>query len=174
LTGRAGVGKSSVILRVVNSLRGDGYKLGGMVSREVREKGVRVGFRVEDIQSDKWGWLAQVDRSAGPRVGKYRVDLKGLEIVGVKGILRAVEESDVIVVDEIGPMELFSSGFKDAVKRGISSGKPMLGTVHFRSRDPLIRTIKSHGASEIIEVTLNNRDRVHSKVASKIMKVLDV
>jgi nucleoside-triphosphatase len=158
----------------VNSLRKDGYELGGMVSSEVREGGARVGFRVEDIQSDKWGWLARVDRYTGPRVGRYRVDLKELESVGVEAILRAIKESDVIVIDEIGPMELYSHGFKEAVKQGLTCGKPMLGTVHYRSMDPLIRTIKTHEASEVIEVTLHNRDRIHHKVASEIRKVLKV
>jgi nucleoside-triphosphatase len=89
-----------------------------MFSREVREGDSRVGFEVVDVANAKVGWLAHVNQQGGPQVGKYHVNLGDLEAVGVKAIAEATEKQDVVVVDEVGPMELFSEKFKQATREG--------------------------------------------------------
>ena len=98
-----------------------------MISRELREHGVRVGFEIVDVTTGQKGWLAHVNQPIGPSISKYRVNMNDLNRIGAAAILKAVEEADVIVVDEIGPMELFSTPFKEAVRRGMESEKPMIG-----------------------------------------------
>ncbi len=131
-----------------------------MVSREIRSKGIRVGFEVIDITTGEVGVLAHVEQCEGPKVGKYRVNLRDLARVGVNAIIRAINESDVIVIDEVGPMELLSREFKDAVMKAVDSGKLVLGTVHFKARDPLITLLKGRSDASILEVTVQNRDQV--------------
>ncbi|MEA2089738.1 MAG: NTPase [Thermoproteota archaeon] len=174
ITGRPGIGKTTVLLRVVGVLKIKGYRIGGMVSREVRERGSRVGFELVDVYTKRKGWLAHVNRSIGPKVGKYRVNLEDLEKVGVKAILHAVKNVDVVVVDEIGPMELHSSPFKKAVIQAFESGKPLLGTIHRYARDPLIHTIRTREDTEILEVTYENREKLHKTVIDKILKCLQM
>ena len=172
LTGRPGVGKTSVLLRAINSLKAKEYTIGGMISREFRDHGVRVGFEIVDIKTGKKGWLAHVNQPNGPRVGKYRVNLHDLKTIGVYSILKAVEESDVVVVDEIGPMELFSCDFKEAVIRSIESKKPLIGTIHYRAHNPLINTIKADEDAEILEVTQNNRECLHSVLIDRVLQFI--
>ena len=52
LTGTPGVGKTVVLTKVVNILKEKGYSVGGMISREVREGRVRVGFEMLDLTSE--------------------------------------------------------------------------------------------------------------------------
>ncbi len=172
VTGRPGVGKTSVLLRAVDILKAKGCKIGGIISREVREHGVRVGFEIVDIETGMKGWLAHVNQPIGPRVGKYRVNLGGLQTIGVDSILTAVEEADIIVIDEIGPMELFSTRFKKAVMKGMKSKKPVIGTIHSRARDPLIEAIKAEEDAEIVEVTPNNRTHLHTVLVSRVLQFL--
>ena len=73
ITGPPGVGKTTVLTKTVNLLKERGFSVGGMLSREVRENGVRVGFEILDLGSQQHGWLAHVNQQSGPRVGKYRV-----------------------------------------------------------------------------------------------------
>lgn len=173
LTGRPGVGKTSVILGIIEIIKGRGCRVGGMVSQETRVGGSRVGFEVCNIRTGETGCLAHVNQLEGPRVSRYRVDLIGLNSVGVEAIMDAIESSDVIVIDEIGPMELHSSAFKEAVVKGMESHKPVLGTVHYRAMDPLIRMIRGHEGAEIIEVTEENRDRLPNDVSKRILELLD-
>lgn len=108
LTGSPGVGKTTVLLKTVEALKAKGYNVGGMISREARVGGTRVGFEILDLTSSKHGWLAHVNQKSGPQVGKYRVNLEDLDEIGAEAIKKAVENFDVVAVDEIGPMELFS------------------------------------------------------------------
>ena len=172
LTGRPGVGKTSVLLRAVDILKAKGYKIGGMISREVRESGVRVGFEIVDFGTERKGWLAHVNQPTGPRVSKYRVNLTDLNTIGATSILNAVKDDDIIVVDEIGPMELFSSDFKEAVIKAVESRKIMIGTIHYWARDPLINTIKAQKDAEILEVTPENREHLHTVLVGRVLQFM--
>jgi len=174
ITGRPGIGKTSVLLMAVDALKARGYKVNGMVSREVRESGVRVGFEISDLETGRRGWLAHVNQPTGPQVGKYRVNLNDINVVGASSILNAVADADVVVVDEIGPMELFSPAFKEAVAQAIRSEKPVLGTIHHRAKDPLITTIRAREDAEILEVTYENRGELHNFIVSRIEECLRV
>jgi nucleoside-triphosphatase len=172
VTGRPGIGKTTILLRVVGALKIKGYWIGGMISREVREHGSRVGFEIFDISTKRKGWLAHVNQPIPPRVGKYGVNLEDLEKIGVKAILHAIENADVVVVDEIGPMELYSTPFKKAIVQAFESSKPLFGTIHHNARDPLIHAIKTREDAEIVGATYENRKEIHKEILDKILKCL--
>jgi nucleoside-triphosphatase len=86
--------------------------------------------------------------------------------------LKAVKECDVIAVDEIGPMELFSEKFRKAVKEAVESGKLMVGVVHWKARDKIIDNVKKRQDTEIFTVTFENRDKLHVTVVGQILEGL--
>jgi len=172
LTGSPGVGKTTVLLTVVEALKAKGYSVGGMLSREIRSCGARVGFEILDLSSGRHGWLAHVDQKSGPQVGKYRVNLEDLNGIGAEAIVRAVENFDVVAIDEIGPMELFSEKFKEAVKRAVKSGKPVVGVVHWKAQDKLIDEVKARDDTEVIVVLVENRAELHKIVLERAVKSL--
>ena len=172
ITGSPGIGKTTVLLRTVENLEKDGGKIGGMISREVREEGNRVGFEILDFETKKRGWLARVNQPSGPQVGKYRVNLNDLEAVGAGAIRNAVARAQVIIIDEVGPMELHSLAFKEAVVQALGSDKPVLGVVHQRARDPLIDLIRRRTDAEISEVTCANRENAHKLLIDKVNQLL--
>ena len=140
-----------------------------MVSREVREGGVRVGFEILDLTSGKHGWLAHVNQQSGPQVGKYHVNLQDLDGVGAKAITQAIENCAVIAIDEVGPMELYSQRFKQAVAQALESRKLVLAVVHAKAQDPLITEAKQRADAEIFTVTLTNRDSVAEELKKKVI-----
>jgi nucleoside-triphosphatase len=170
LTGRPGVGKTTVLVRAIENLRGEGLKIGGFISREVREVGSRVGFKLIDLESGREGWLAHVRQPSGPRVGKYRVCMRDLEMVGVDAVRRALRGADVVVIDEVGPMELHSRLFREAVLAALNSDRIILGTIHYRVRGPFIDGIRRRGDTEIIEVTPRNREELPEAIYNGIMR----
>jgi len=135
---------------------------------------VRVGFEILDLGSGRRGWLAHVNQKVGPRVGRYRVNLKDLDDIGANAIVDAVENFDVVAIDEIGPMELFSERFRDAVKRAVECGKVVVGVVHWKVRDRLIEEVKNREDTEIIVVTYENRDNLHEAIIVKAVKFLEL
>jgi nucleoside-triphosphatase len=172
LTGVPGVGKTTVLLKTVEALKARGYSVGGMISREVRSCGVRVGFEILDLGSGRRGWLAHINQKIGPQVGKYRVNIEDLNSVGVEAILKAIEDHDVVAIDEIGPMELFSEKFREAVKKAIECGKLVVGVVHWKARDKLIEEVKKREDTEIITVTYENRNKLHQAITENFMEIL--
>ena len=125
LTGRPGTGKTSLIKQVVAQMKGEA---GGFYTEEIRTQGVREGFRLVTLDGQEV-ILAHVNIHSPYRVSKYGVDIDGLERVGVPALYKAAQQCDLVVVDEIGKMELFSANFRGAVSQMIDSGKRVLGTV---------------------------------------------
>jgi nucleoside-triphosphatase len=165
LTGNPGVGKTTVLAKTVDAVKMRGFSVGGMISREVREGGRRVGFEILDLGSGRRGWLAHVNQRAGPQVGKYRVNIEDLDSIGAKAIAGAMEKRGVIVIDEVGPMELFSEKFKEATRKALESRKPVLAVVHWKARDRLVREAKNREDAEMFTVTRENRDKLPETVA---------
>jgi nucleoside-triphosphatase len=172
LTGSPGVGKTTVLLRAVESLKSKGYSVGGMVGREVRSCGTRVGFEILDLSNDRRGWLAHVNQKSGPQVGRYRVNLEDLDGIGVEAILKAVENFRVVAIDEVGPMELFSEKFRKAVERAVESRKLVVGVIHWKGRNILIDEVKKREDTELITVTSENRDGLHKTIVEKAVDFL--
>jgi nucleoside-triphosphatase len=159
-------------MKTVNVLKQGGCKVGGMISREVRESGIRIGFEILDLNSSKRGWLAHVNQAIGPQVGKYRVNVTDLNNIGVEAIIYAVENCDVVAIDEVGPMELFSEKFRDAVRRALESPKLVMAVVHWKAQDRLINDAKNMEDTEIITVTSENREHLSEILARKAVEAL--
>lgn len=173
ITGPPRTGKTTVLTKTVEELKRRGYKLGGMTSQEIREMGIRNGFEIRDISSGRVGWLAHVHQPVGPKIGKYKVNLDGLHSIGVAAILSATENAQIVVIDEIGPMELLSAEFQAAVQKAADSPKPILCTIHYRASNHLVRQLKSREDAEIIEVAQENRDRLPSLIVHKTTSLLE-
>jgi len=172
LTGAPGIGKTTVLIKTVEALKAKGVNVGGMISREVREGNVRVGFEIIDLTNNKQGCLANVKQKDGPQIGKYHVNLEDLEDIGVTAITEAVEKCAVVAIDEIGPMELFSEKFKEAVKKALASSKVVLAVVHAKARDPLIYEAKQRDDAEIFTVTLDNRDSLTKELKKRTLEII--
>lgn len=159
LTGKPGTGKTALIKEALarTPVRGSGF-----YTEEIRAGGTRQGFKIVTLQGQE-ATLAHVGLSGPYRVSKYGVDTDSLNRVGVSALRRALEESDVIVVDEIGKMELLSARFREAVAQAVNSGKKVLGTVMLNPH-PFADEIKRHPEVETVLVTRDNRADVMRKV----------
>ena len=169
ITGPPRTGKTTALLKAAERLQAQGYIVGGMISQELRERDNRVGFEIRDYASGSKGWLAHAYQPTGPRIGKYRVNIDSLNSIGVTAILKALEKADITLIDEIGPMELCSEAFIEAVERAVSSSKTILATIHHRAHHRLIVQLKSHEDASIAEITLENRSQQPDLIANEII-----
>jgi nucleoside-triphosphatase len=163
LTGRPGVGKTTIIRDVVEQL---GDAAGGFYTAEIREGGCRCGFRVVTLDGEQ-GILSHVDIEGPPRVGKYGVNLKDLEEIGVAALLRAMDEDSCVVVDEIGKMELYSQPFRNAIVTAVEGDSLVVGTV-MKSRNGWADDLKALPQVTVVEVTKANRDQMARRVLSML------
>jgi len=172
VTGRPGIGKTTVLLNAAEELKAKGYIVGGMISREGRQDGSRVGFEIINFKTGEKGWLAHINQPNGPQVSKYKVNQEDLDSIGVRAIQTALRDADVVVIDEVGPMELFSQAFKQAVMDAMSRGKLILGVIHQSTRDPIIESIKNQDDTLIVTVTIDNRSSLHNILIRNALQYL--
>ena len=159
LTGRPGVGKTTIIKHIVQVL---GDRMGGFYTEEIFGPGGRKGFRVIALNGQK-ATLAHVDIRSRSKVGRYGVNVADFERVGVAALRRAIESAEIVVVDEIGKMELFSPQFKSAVIKALDCGKPLLATAMI-SAEPWVDALKRMPGVTTIEVTKQNRETMAARV----------
>ncbi|MHA1959921.1 MAG: NTPase [Candidatus Thorarchaeota archaeon] len=159
LTGRPGVGKSTVIRSVLMNLEGD--VAGGFWSEEIRKKGKRVGFAIVTLSGEK-GILAHIDLRSGPRVGRYFVNVADIKEIAIPSILKARRESRIIVIDEIAKMELCAPQFTDAVRDCLASRRT-LATVQMRG-DSFVNEVKTRPDVILLEVTYENRTAMPDRI----------
>ena len=159
LTGRPGVGKTTIIKRIAQAL---GERAGGFYTEEILGPGGRKGFRVITLDGQQ-GMLAHVDVRSRSKVGRYGVDVADFERVGVAALQRAIDSAEIVVVDEIGKMELFSPRFKSALIKALDCGKPLLATAMIAA-EPWVDALKQMPGVTTIEVTKQNRGTMAARV----------
>ncbi len=161
LVGRPGIGKTTVVQAVVERLAG---QAGGFYTEEIRGPGGRKGFRLVTLDGQETV-MAHVNLRGGgrPRVGRYGVDVGAIERVGVAALRRAMEEERIVVVDEIGKMELLCGPFKGAVLQAMGGPCAVVATAMARP-NPWVDALKAMPNVTIWEVTAENRDELAEQV----------
>jgi nucleoside-triphosphatase len=153
LTGSPGSGKTTAIQKVLSHLN---YEANGFITRELREGGKRKGFKIITMDGAE-GVLAHVDLRGVPRIGKYGVNLDAMESLGVNSLRRAMEMGTLGIVDEIGPMEILSESFRQALMELLEGDVEVLGTIVKRSL-PFTDRIKTLPNVTVMEIHQGNRD----------------
>ena len=159
LSGKPGTGKTSLIKEAIDRVK---IEAGGFYTQEIRSAGVRQGFKIITLDG-KEAILAHINISSPYQVSKYNVDINSLNEVGISAIQQALKQNDLIVIDEIGKMELLSPQFQEVVLQAIQSGKKVLGTVMFTSR-PFADEIKRRPEVTTLVVSRANRNEVLNEI----------
>jgi nucleoside-triphosphatase len=163
LTGEKKAGKTTALKKIIDAV-GAG-RCDGFYAEEIRHDGLRTGFQIVTLNGEK-GVLADIKSRSSIRVGrlnqegigKYGVDLEFLEGFAIQTLYSAVSRKDIqyLIIDEIGPMQLYSDKFKQAVNNVMDSQKILIGTIVFPSH-PWADQFKERKEVETFLLTLNNR-----------------
>jgi nucleoside-triphosphatase len=152
VTGPPRSGKSTLIETVVQKIKKPAT---GFFTRELRERGKRVGFLIDTLDG-KTGLLAHQDIKSKYRVGKYGVNLEDLDQIAVPSMLSS-KIDQIVVVDEIGKMECFSLFFKETLLRVLSSENQLIGSIAIKG-DHFIQEIKKREDVSLVSISENSRD----------------
>jgi nucleoside-triphosphatase THEP1 len=116
LTGAVGVGKTTVAERVVGLARQQGLTCGGLLAPAMLDGcGLKAGIWGVDLRTGERRILARTDQEInGPAMGPYSFDNAALAwATGIVEVAittvdpRTGEHNDLLVVDEIGKLELW-------------------------------------------------------------------
>ena len=162
ITGPPGSGKTTLIEKVVSRT---GLPVTGFLTREIRERGVRVGFFIETFDG-KQEILAHIGFESPFRVGRYGVRVETLEALAVPSLC-AKAENILVVIDEIGKMECLSPTFKRAVLAVFDSLNPVLASVAEKG-DAFTKSIKARNDVIISNITRVDRERLIVSIANEL------
>lgn len=158
---RPGAGKTTAFRRLAKLLRESGTTVTGFTTEEIRERGRRVGFSVESLEGEP-ETLAHVNLPGPPRVGRYGVDLEAFERVALPA-LRA-SPGDVVLIDELGKMELASETFRVEVEEIFDRQVALAATLQV-ARHPFTDGLRRRPGIEVIRLTAGNRDALPQHLA---------
>jgi len=167
LTGRPGVGKTTLIRRLAKNL--SRYRPEGFYTAEIRKAGIRKGFELIGLQGGRLV-LSHVDFAGACRVGKYGVDIERFDNY-LRQYNFTASEGNLVIIDEIGKMECYSRIFVDMMKRLLDSEKMVMASIARKGGGP-IGHFKSRSDITMIDVTTGNRDSLPDQIAAAIIHIL--
>ncbi|MBS3742161.1 MAG: NTPase [Candidatus Cloacimonetes bacterium] len=167
ITGKPNVGKTTLVDKIKNNLQ---CKIGGFITFEKRRSGKRIGFYIEDFAGNRMT-MADVNIQSPYRVSKYKVDVEAFEKIGIPAMQKAQQESDLIIVDEIGKMETYSDKFCKVLENIFDNDKPLLATI--KKRDyPFTTKLKKRKDVILFTLTYKNRDKLLQPILEKIREII--
>ena len=107
--------------------------------------------------------IAHIDFKSRSQVGRYRVKVDVIDQLGAGAIRSAMDYHPIVIIDEIGKMELFSSQFQSAVLKAVSGSKIVLATAML-SDPPWLTALKALPDVTVWEVTKPNRTQLVEQV----------
>jgi len=181
ITGLPRSGKSAVMEKVLSMLKeererelsarnlSDTEIIGGICTEPILENGERLGYKVRNLITGDEGEIAHKSIDSRLRVLGYGLNTAELERVAIPAIQHAIDNCEVIVIDEIGKFAVESEAFVNAVRNALEIDKPTLLTLHKKSRHPLLQDIRRRDDGRILEVTPVNRALLPYKI-HKLMR----
>jgi nucleoside-triphosphatase len=167
VTGRPGVGKTTLLERVLEQLRGS-LCLAGFTTAEERDpSGQRTAFRILTAEG-KQAELARVGLRSTVQVGRYGVNLQAFERLALLELAR--RDVDLIVIDEIGKMECASERFRHAVLDALEATVSVLATLG-NARLPFFLALRERPDVEVLTLTEHNRDALVASLCARLHKL---
>ncbi|MCX7784736.1 MAG: NTPase [candidate division WOR-3 bacterium] len=151
ITGKPRSGKTTLIKKLLSLL--PNISFGGFFTEEIKENGKRIGFKIVTTFGEQ-GVLAHQKYRSSLRISRYGVNLADLEIIGINSLKKALQEKDLIIIDEIGKMELMSDKFKSAIQEIFhkANRQAVIATIPI-SNIPFLNHLKSYPNTVVFDTS---------------------
>ncbi|HZS75018.1 MAG TPA: nucleoside-triphosphatase [Ktedonobacteraceae bacterium] len=168
LTGEPQSGKTTVIKQLIDRIGKE--RCGGFYTEEIRVHGMRQGFRLITLEGEQ-KILAHIKSSSPVRLGRYGVNVACLESLGIPALIQTFQTKRLIILDEIGPMEILSEPFKQTVVEILRVGYPLLGTIALKTH-PFLDWVKRQDSVSLHHVTRTNQNEIISMLTPLLYMIV--
>jgi len=169
ISGNIQEGKTTFVEKVINRLGRKELKVGGFLSKVIYDDNQRTGYYLYDLSTERSEMLCTISEHAEwSRYGKFYFNPQGQKL-GLSILQNIPDNTQIVVVDEIGPLELGGEGWAPAIEQLIvQSSIPMIWVV----REHLLKKIaRKWTVGEIYYFKLNESPRAE-EVEDIVLKIL--
>jgi nucleoside-triphosphatase len=153
ITGLPGSGKTTLIKKIAGQINSP---IRGFFTSEIRKGKSRVGFEVETF-SGKRALMSHINISSPYKVGKYGVDVAGFEKIALPEMEDALRDQSILIIDEIGKMELFSERFKELLTELFTTEMPLIAAIMYKP-NPFCDKLKMMPQTKLFTISNNHLD----------------
>jgi nucleoside-triphosphatase THEP1 len=171
IKGEPGSGKTTICKLVAEKLTKLGFKVCGFITQEVRnKKNEREGFEIYSF-CGKRATFSSVNLNTPYRVGRYKVDIQAFEEIAIPAFEDAVlNNCNVIIIDEIGKMEMISEKFRSRIRNIIANfSRILVVTLPVFDFHPIIKEIVKR-ADKIFYTSRSNKNSI--EVSNQIVELI--
>ena len=165
ITGKPSSGKTTLIKEVCLPYMD---KTGGFYTEEIMDGSARLGFMLKTFDG-RQGVLAKKGMKSPHKLNKYGIDIDVLENIGADALVKAVKDKDIIVIDEIGTMELVSELFRTSMQECFGSDKRVLATVRYNAQ-PFTDEINKMPDTAVLTLTRDNYLEIKKQVKQWLLE----
>ena len=164
IRGKPGIGKTSVIKKLLPKLEEKIENIVGFYTEEKREFNKRTGFDIVEINGERIP-LARIDSPKRTKIGRYGVFVENIDIVSerfLKRVRYCKHKSTIFIVDEFGKMEFLSLRFVELTKEIFTKDCNLIGTIPVYP----IKYLQPFLTSDIhlLEINQYNRDLIPAEI----------
>lgn len=174
ITGPSRIGKTTILERLATILAESDYLVNGFISPAELQNGERIAFTLRTIS----GRTFTLSQKSGPdfgqqplKIGNHFVDLTIVDRVMVPMMEEAANNSDIFLLDEIGPMEIMSLQFRSALSLLLDMPTLVVASISI-APDRYISRIMSREDVFIVEVDQTNRDLLPQELAEQVIGMM--
>jgi nucleoside-triphosphatase len=156
LTGEPRVGKTTALKKIIQIIGESNCS--GFYTEEIRDEFDRIGFDCVSLDGRRTR-IADINFKSDIRMGRYGIDIEAFEDIALKAIKTSLGSNKVIIIDEIGPIQLLSLRFKQEVYSILASPNCVIGTIFYNKHSD-IDEIKKVPGIKLYRITNECRDTI--------------
>jgi nucleoside-triphosphatase len=166
LSGEPRVGKTTAIKNIIQRIGKENCV--GFFTEEICNEAGRIGFDCVSLEGDRIK-IADVSLESDIRIGRYGIDIDAFECFALNIINGARNTKKVIILDEIGPIQLMSAKFKQELWHLLKESQCILGTIFYQEHAE-IDEIKRLPNIKIYNLNTENRNAITDVIIREVKK----
>lgn len=159
IAGKPGCGKTTLIRDICRRIPD---RVGGFVTDEVRIGSSRDSFVLKTLDG-RQGVLAKKGMDSPVKLNKYGIDIAVLETLGIGSLRAAMDAGKIIIIDELGALEMLSEPFRAAVADCFNGPCRVCATIRHNAQ-PFTDEISRMEDTDMLHLTRANAARTRAVI----------
>ena len=139
ITGNVRSGKTTFLKKIINALQEQKtLNIAGIIASGIDKNGERYGFEIEELSTGQKFLLSTKKAVKGKeKIGSFYFNNQVFEQI-TRSIVEKLPQTDLLIIDEVGYLELKGKGWFGLIDKAIQQNKPMILVVRKRILDNIL------------------------------------